>query len=225
MSAPGATPAWIPRKRRTAELGLLLLAIAIGIGSYAAVGLGIDGTVPAGIYTVGAVYAVVALGAHLAVRRFAGYADPVLLPLVVALNGIGLTMIYRIDLGLEANGSGFGPFAQGQLRWIVLDEAHGYVGAQAAEMALLLRRVQSAFGVDPAKVRLMATSATISEGRNTREKLTRFVADLAGVDEWGAAALFGVLATILIVALSIYGRSVDVKPSDQMRESAEEKAA
>lgn len=120
MSAPGATPAWIPRKRRTAELGLLLLAIAIGIGSYAAVGLGIDGTVPAGIYTVGAVYAVVALGAHLAVRRFAGYADPVLLPVVVALNGIGLTMIYRIDLGLEANGSGFGPFAQGQLRWTIL---------------------------------------------------------------------------------------------------------
>src|SRR5690606_38151528 len=34
-------------------------------------------------------------------------------------------------------------------------------------------------------------------------------------------ALFGVLATILIVALSVYGRSVDVKPSDQMRESAE----
>jgi predicted MFS family arabinose efflux permease len=33
-------------------------------------------------------------------------------------------------------------------------------------------------------------------------------------------ALFGVLATILIVALSVYSRSVDVKPSDQMRESA-----
>lgn len=33
-------------------------------------------------------------------------------------------------------------------------------------------------------------------------------------------ALFGVLATILIVALSVYGRSADVKPSDQMREAA-----
>lgn len=38
-------------------------------------------------------------------------------------------------------------------------------------------------------------------------------------------ALFGVLATILIVALSVYGRSVDVKPSDQMRENAEQNAA
>ena len=70
--------------------------------------------------------------------------------------------------------------SQGLLRWLVLDEAHSYVGAQAAEMALLLRRVRAAFGVAPEAVRLIATSATISEGSDTREKLTRFVADLAG---------------------------------------------
>lgn len=119
MSSP-LNPVWIPRKRRGAELGLLVLALVIGIGSYAAVGLGFNGQVPSGIYTVGGIYALVALGAHVAVRRFAAYADPVLLPLVVALNGIGLVMIYRIDLGLDAAGSPFGPFAQGQLRWTVL---------------------------------------------------------------------------------------------------------
>jgi len=70
--------------------------------------------------------------------------------------------------------------SQGLLRWIVLDEAHSYVGAQAAEMALLLRRVRAAFGVAPDGVQLIATSATISEGPNTREKLAHFVADLAG---------------------------------------------
>ena len=42
--------------------------------------------------------------------------------------------------------------SQGTLRWIVLDEAHSYVGAQAAEMALLLRRVREAFGVAPEDV-------------------------------------------------------------------------
>src|SRR5690606_11409886 len=87
MSSP-LNPVWIPRKRRGAELGLLVLALVIGIGSYAAVGLGFNGQVPSGIYTVGGIYALVALGAHVAVRRFAAYADPVLLPLVVALNGI-----------------------------------------------------------------------------------------------------------------------------------------
>lgn len=120
MSVRNSAPTWVPRKRRTAELGLLLLAIAISIGSYAAVGLGINGTVPPGIYTVGLAYAAVSIGAHIAVRRFAGYADPVLLPLVVCLNGIGLVMIYRIDLGLDSAGSPYGPFAQGQLRWTVL---------------------------------------------------------------------------------------------------------
>ncbi len=73
--------------------------------------------------------------------------------------------------------------SQGLLRWIVLDEAHSYVGAQAAEMALLLRRVRAAFGVKPEDVRLMATSATISEGEDTKEKLASFVSDLAGVPQ------------------------------------------
>ena len=71
--------------------------------------------------------------------------------------------------------------SQGLLRWIVLDEAHSYVGAQAAEMALLLRRVRAAFGVAPEDVRLMATSATISDGSDTEDKLARFLGDLAGV--------------------------------------------
>jgi len=75
--------------------------------------------------------------------------------------------------------------SQGLLRWIILDEAHGYIGAQAAEMALLLRRVRTAFGVKPEQVRIIATSATISEDNEnkTETKLKQFVADLAGTGE------------------------------------------
>lgn len=65
---------------------------------------------------------------------------------------------------------------QGMLRWIVLDGARSYVGAQAAEMALLLRRVRDAFGVAPEDVRLAATSATIGEGEENRETLRSFLA-------------------------------------------------
>ncbi|MEO8035263.1 MAG: DEAD/DEAH box helicase, partial [Acidobacteriota bacterium] len=35
--------------------------------------------------------------------------------------------------------------SQGMLRWIVIDEAHTYIGSQAAELSMLLRRVVDAF--------------------------------------------------------------------------------
>lgn len=72
--------------------------------------------------------------------------------------------------------------SQGSLRWIVIDEAHSYVGSQAAELALLLRRVVHAFGVDPHRVRFVATSATIGGGDpQAKARLGRFLADIAGV--------------------------------------------
>ncbi len=73
--------------------------------------------------------------------------------------------------------------SQGLLRWIVIDEAHTYVGSQAAELSLLLRRVMHAFGVKSADVRFVATSATIgdAEDDDTRDALGDFLSDLAGI--------------------------------------------
>lgn len=68
----------------------------------------------------------------------------------------------------------------GRLRWIVLDEAHTYVGSQAAEMALLLRRTLHAFGVTPDQVRFIATSATLGEGEAAQQGLREFLARLSG---------------------------------------------
>ena len=72
--------------------------------------------------------------------------------------------------------------SQGKLEWIVLDEAHCYIGSQAAELSLLLRRVQMAFGVTPDAVRFVATSATIGDPDGPAgQDLKRFLADVAGV--------------------------------------------
>ncbi|WP_027062854.1 DEAD/DEAH box helicase [Mesorhizobium loti] len=73
--------------------------------------------------------------------------------------------------------------SKGKLRWIVLDEAHSLVGAAAAEIALLLRRVMLAFDVKPEEVRFVATSATIGSGEKVREQLQRFLADVAGIPD------------------------------------------
>ncbi len=81
--------------------------------------------------------------------------------------------------------------SQGALRWIVLDEAHSYIGSQAAEMALLLRRVRAGFGVASEDVRLMATSATIGGEADAPAKLRAFAAALAGQDEARVAIVEG----------------------------------
>jgi DEAD/DEAH box helicase domain-containing protein len=73
--------------------------------------------------------------------------------------------------------------SKGKLRWIVLDEAHSFVGAAAAEIALLLRRVMIAFSVEPEDVRFIATSATIGSGDTVKQELRQFLADIAGVAE------------------------------------------
>jgi DEAD/DEAH box helicase domain-containing protein len=73
--------------------------------------------------------------------------------------------------------------SRGVLRWIVLDEAHTYVGSQAAEIALLLRRVLHAFGVQSKDVRFIATSATIGKAGDAGsiEQLRGYLSSVAGV--------------------------------------------
>ncbi len=70
--------------------------------------------------------------------------------------------------------------AEKSLRWIILDEAHTYVGSQAAELSMQLRRVLQAFGVEAKNVRFVATSATIAD-EDAESQLQNFLAELAGV--------------------------------------------
>jgi cell division protein FtsW (lipid II flippase) len=108
---------FVHRRRRGAELFLLVLALAVGIGAYAAVGLGVDGEVPTDILAYGGWLAALIVVAHVVVRFAAPYADPVLLPVVAALNGLGLAVIHRLDLALDHD------FARQQLIWMTLGVA------------------------------------------------------------------------------------------------------
>jgi cell division protein FtsW (lipid II flippase) len=120
VSAASPVRGFTHRRRRGAELVLLLLALVVGIGAYAAVGLGVQGHVPTDIVGYGGWLAVLCLGCHVVVRIFAPYADPVLLPIVSALNGLGLAMIHRIDLADLAANKQAHTFAPDQLVWMTL---------------------------------------------------------------------------------------------------------
>lgn len=111
---------FVHRKRRGAELVLLLLSLLVGIGAHAAVGIGVEGAVPVDILGYGTWLAVLVLACHVTLRLVAPYADPVLLPVVAALNGLGLAIIRRIDLAYEQRGTNIGPFAGTQLIWMTL---------------------------------------------------------------------------------------------------------
>ncbi|HLK95738.1 MAG TPA: FtsW/RodA/SpoVE family cell cycle protein [Nocardioidaceae bacterium] len=108
----------VPRKRRGTELFLLVLALLVGVGAYVAVGIGYSGDVPADVAWVAGGFVTLALIAHVAVRLLAPYADPVLLPLVAMLNGLGLAMIRRLDLDFEA--ADLATFATQQMVWTLI---------------------------------------------------------------------------------------------------------
>ncbi|MGP3999355.1 FtsW/RodA/SpoVE family cell cycle protein [Streptomyces sp. 8N706] len=97
-TADAPPPALRLPKRRGIELALLIGAVLIPVFGYIEVGLAHDDTVPRGAAGYGAGLGVLALLAHLTVRFRAPYADPLLLPIAVLLNGIGLVLIYRLDL-------------------------------------------------------------------------------------------------------------------------------
>ncbi|MET8944784.1 FtsW/RodA/SpoVE family cell cycle protein [Streptomyces sp. NPDC004542] len=111
---PPASAARLPR-RRGLELALIVLAVLLSVYGYCAVGLARYGAVPPGAAGYGAGLGVLALVAHLAVRVRAPGADPLPLPIGVLLNGLGLVLIYRLDL--EAPGDRAAP---AQLVWSTL---------------------------------------------------------------------------------------------------------
>ncbi|MFD9937249.1 FtsW/RodA/SpoVE family cell cycle protein [Streptomyces massasporeus] len=107
----------LPR-RRGIEFALIVLAVLLSVYGYCAVGLARHGALPPGAAGYGAGLGVLALLAHLAVRLRAPYADPLLLPIGVLLNGLGLVLIYRLDL--ETPGDRAAP---AQLVWSTLGVA------------------------------------------------------------------------------------------------------
>jgi cell division protein FtsW (lipid II flippase) len=130
LADPAASQQYItnpPRElptRRSTELLLLGFAALIVTIAFVLVEANQDHQLSIVILWYGLAYLAVFTVAHLAVRRWAPYADPLILPCVALLNGMGLVMIYRIDLALAEKatqaGKAFSAGAPKQLVWTVI---------------------------------------------------------------------------------------------------------
>ncbi len=99
----------VPARFRNLELVLLLFAVIINAGALLLVQLGALGEVRPEIVTYSAALAVLALVMHITLRFVAVQADPFILPIATVLNGLGIAMIYRLDIaegreGWDASG-------------------------------------------------------------------------------------------------------------------------
>ena len=108
-----------PRKRRGAELALLLFAYGLALAAFAQVDLVMLDEVSDGFVTFAIDPWRVCRWRHTSLALLAPYADPVLLPVVTLLNGLGLAMIHRLELS-DATTAEAAPDYAAQLRWLVL---------------------------------------------------------------------------------------------------------
>ncbi|WP_436399412.1 DEAD/DEAH box helicase [Roseobacter sp. S98] len=74
-----------------------------------------------------------------------------------------------------------------QLSTLVLDEIHSYTGAQAIEVAFLLRRLKDHLTVAPGQLHCVGTSASLDPNR--KDELANFAADLFGEPFAGAGSI------------------------------------
>lgn len=107
-----------PKRGRNVELLLLILAVGVVMLAYANVEIAANEAIPPNLLAQGAGLLGIAAAFHLVLRWRASYADPLLLPIVTLLNGLGLVMLHRIDI---ARGTEFGNgLALRQLTWSAL---------------------------------------------------------------------------------------------------------
>lgn len=118
----------VPRSRNI-EAALLLFALGINAFELAQIQLSVLKVLREDFWSYWAPIAVSAIVVHMILRRRAREADSLLLPMAVLLNGLGISMIYRLDLAKIAAG-GTDLFAAKQVIWTVV--------AMAAAAAVVL---------------------------------------------------------------------------------------
>ena len=113
------------QRRRNIELGLLVIASVLSAIAVGLVQMATMGAVHGGIFALAAIIVILVLLLHIVLRFVAPSADPLIMPIAVMLNGIGIAEIYRIDLAL--NNVGWDSLAIRQIAWTALALAAAFI--------------------------------------------------------------------------------------------------
>lgn len=108
----------VPARLRNLELVLILFALAIDTGAILLVQLGAIGTIDTTLLSLAGGLAALVLAMHFTLRIVASEADPLILPIATLLNGLGIAMIYRLDIA--ENFSGWNSAGIRQMVWTAL---------------------------------------------------------------------------------------------------------
>lgn len=112
MTAPANAP--VHRPGRAREAWLLLLAGVITMLALISMELGQGHTATADTLWILGGFIAVFGSAHLVLRFMAPWSDQVILPVVATLNGLGLVVIYRLDLATDTS------LVRNQVLWTIL---------------------------------------------------------------------------------------------------------
>jgi len=96
------------RTGRGTELGLLIFAMLVVLLYSASVETGLVDKITADFWVQTAIVFAIFVAVHIAIRYLAPFADPVLLPMVALINGIGVAFLRRLDLGAVPSDSRVG---------------------------------------------------------------------------------------------------------------------
>src|SRR6476659_10213721 len=121
----GAEPGSAPPTKRGIELIMLAFAAVVVTAALVLVELNQPQGLTRSVLYDGAAYLALFSAAHIAVRWLAPYADPLILPCVALLNGLGLVVIHRLDLADAASATSIGAAAPAgnvphQIAWTAL---------------------------------------------------------------------------------------------------------
>jgi cell division protein FtsW (lipid II flippase) len=154
----------VPQTQRNRELALLLFAFVINASAIALVQLGVQDAIDWTflVYCGGLTALVIAL--HILLRLRARSADPFVVPIATLLTGLGLAMIYRLDLYWERHG--WDAFSTRQLAWAAIALVAGLLVVMFLKNYRVLFRYTYIFGFVGIALLILPVIPGLSGGGN-----------------------------------------------------------